>query len=209
MKTNRRRFLQQVACLGAVAASPAAWAKTDILPFPELRAGGSPGSMGVAHGKTFATQVKHNVAFYLDYLTKATGNHKRGILTLAHGFTDVLARHVPELLEEMTGIAKGAGCTLDEILAVNARSDLLVLGRRKATHAHPARQLVPGCTALALEEHATAKTLLALVTRTRFHSAANRLRRALSWTSPATGCTYPRARRAETHGRSAQAFKYV
>jgi isopenicillin-N N-acyltransferase-like protein len=106
--------------------------------------------------------VQHNVAFYLEYLSSQTGRDEQGLLAIARTFTTVLAEHMPELLEEMTGIAKGARCHLDEILAVNARSDLLVLGRGKARRAKEPLQPTPGCTALALEEHVDGRTLLAL-----------------------------------------------
>ena len=160
MRSNRRQFLGQVVCLGAAAATPHVNVRS--LPFPELKAAGSPGAMGLVHGKAFATQVKHNVAFYLEYLSSRTGRDKKGLLTIAHTFTKVIAKHVPELFEEMTGIAKGARCQLDEILTVNARSDLLVLGRGKTNKIDKPLQATPGCTALALEEHVDGQPLLAL-----------------------------------------------
>ncbi len=159
---TRRQFLVQSSCLGAAVAIPIVRSETGVSPIPELKAAGSPAAIGIAHGRRFSVQVKHNVAFYLDYLSHATGCDKQRILTLANGFNSVIRDHCPALLEEMIGIARGANCQLDEILAVNARSDLLVLGRRKAVKTGRPQQTVPGCTALALEERVGGKTLLAL-----------------------------------------------
>lgn len=161
MKTDRRQFLGQVSCLGAAAAVPTV-PSVHSLPLPELKAGGSPGAMGLAHGKAFAARVKHNITFYLEYLSNKTGRDKKEILSLARTFTGVIAKHLPELLDEMEGIAKGAGCQLDEILAVNARSDLLVIGRGKANRTNKLPGATPGCTSLALEEDVNGQTLLAL-----------------------------------------------
>ena len=164
MKTDRREFLGQALYLGAAMAMPLGRLETLSSPFPELKASGSPGAMGLAHGKTFAAQVKHNVGFYLDYLAKRNLSEKEEILSCAHGFTGVISTHFPELFEEMEGIAKGARCDIDEILAVNARSDLLVLGKktRKGQKPQKPSRDKPGCTALALMEKMRGRSLIAL-----------------------------------------------
>jgi isopenicillin-N N-acyltransferase-like protein len=162
MKIDRRQFLGQVICLGATADVLAQHHSADSLPFPELKAAGSPGAMGLAHGEAFAAQIRHNVAFYLEYLSKRTGRDTKGVLSIAQTFSKVIGAHVPELLEEMTGIAKGAGCQLEEILAVNARTDLLVLGRAKTNRSDESVSATPGCTALAIEERVDGQRLLAL-----------------------------------------------
>ena len=101
------------------------------LPFPELEAMGSPGTLGLIHGRAFSPQIGRNVGFYLPWLAKTTGSDQARLLALARAFAPVLGRHAPAQLEEIEGIAKGSGRSRDEILLLNARSDLLVLGRRK------------------------------------------------------------------------------
>jgi isopenicillin-N N-acyltransferase-like protein len=101
------------------------------LPFPELEAMGSPGTLGLIHGRAFSPQIGRNVGFYLPWLAKTTGSDQARLLALARAFAPVLGRHAPAQLEEIEGIAKGSGRSRDEILLLNARSDLLVLGRRR------------------------------------------------------------------------------
>ncbi len=173
MLTNRRDFLRQSIYFGAAASLPVhgllAQPDTGLFvkpPFPELKASGSPGHMGRSHGKTFSTQVKHNIGFYLGYLTKKTGSDEKEILVQAQRFAKVLTEHCPDLLEEMQGIAKGARCSLDEILVVNARTDLIVLGTKEGKGKQKKQKReesqLPGCTALALIEKHRGRNMVAL-----------------------------------------------
>ncbi|MCC6750189.1 MAG: hypothetical protein IT371_21155 [Deltaproteobacteria bacterium] len=138
-------------------------------PFPELEAAGSPGTLGLAHGRAFGAAIGRSVAFYLRWLSTTAQTTPAEVLRRAEGFGPLLAQRHPELLEEMDGIAKGAGRTRTEILMVNARTDLAVLARRKAPKAQSGealpgreRSVWPGCTALALVEGKGASARLAL-----------------------------------------------
>ncbi len=112
------------------------------LPFPELEASGSPGELGLAHGRRFAAVIARNVAFYRRYLAAETRADAPRLLELAARFAGPIGAHAPEQLEEIEGIARGARLRREEILLLNARSDLLVLGKRR-----PASR-PSGCTAL-------------------------------------------------------------
>ena len=157
MRIDRRAFLGGAAATVAlqVALEPSALARGPR-PFPELSVSGSPGAMGLAHGRAFVSQIKNNVGFYLRWLKGITGADSKRLLAVARTFTPVLARCVPHQLEEMKGIARGAGRSLDEILAVNARTDMLVVGRA------PRPGSKPGCTAVALSGPRGGKQVLAL-----------------------------------------------
>ena len=154
MDLSRREFAGGLGALGLLAAlDPGAAAKAPPLPFPELSASGSPGAVGLVHGRTFAAQVKDNVAFYVRWLARVTGRSPTQLLHTARRFKPVLARHHPEILEEIQGIAKGARRLLDELLLVNARTDMLVMAAREKK-TRPSKRAAsspgPGCTALAL-----------------------------------------------------------
>jgi isopenicillin-N N-acyltransferase-like protein len=126
-------------------------------PFYEIVLSGSPGADGQQYGKQLAGPIKHNIGFYLRWFERVISLPSKDALKIASMFEPVLKKQTPAALEEMRGIAKGAGVTLAEIVAVNARTDLLVMGRlAKTTGKKAARQLdsplfaVPGCTALSL-----------------------------------------------------------
>jgi len=157
MRIDRRAFIGGAAATVALHAGlqPGALAGPRK-PFPELSLSGSPGAMGLAHGKAFAKQIKGNVGFYLGWLKKITGSDTRRLLGVARSFMPVMARYVPHQLEEIKGIARGSGRSLDEILAVNARTDMLVMARA------PKPTDRPGCTALAMRGRVGDKHVLAL-----------------------------------------------
>jgi isopenicillin-N N-acyltransferase-like protein len=152
---GRRDFLTGAAALGLHASlSPLAQAAGPRSPFPELKLSGSPGAVGLAHGRAFAKQIKSNVAVYLRLIAASTRTEPAKLLKIASTFGPVLKRHLPAQLEEIEGIAKGAGRSLAEILMLNARSDLKMLDLRA-----PAK---PGCTSLALTGRHRGRPLLAL-----------------------------------------------
>ena len=157
MRIDRRAFLGGAAATVAlhVGLEPGALAGP-AKPFPELSLSGSAGAMGLAHGRAFPSQIKNNVGFYLRWLKGITGSDTSRLLAVARTFTPVLSQYVPHQLEEMKGIARGSGRSLDEILAVNARTDMLVMASA------PRPRDRPGCTALALYGRAKGKKVLAL-----------------------------------------------
>ena len=124
--------------------------------FRELKAKGSAGHIGFAHGKEFKSLVQENLGFYLSWLGKATGKNERFLLYLAKEFVKPLREYFPWVLEEINGIAKGSGRKLEEILLINARTDLFTIGRRKE------KDDKPECTAVALKEKINGKDLIAL-----------------------------------------------
>ncbi len=147
LSSTRRTFLRGMAAAGALTlVRPLAWAAKSPAAFPELEASGSPGALGLAHGKAFAGRIEHNLAFYTDWLTSSHAEERPRLLALARSFLPVLREHVPAQVEEMEGIAKGARRTLDEILMLNARTDLALL--QKGSKARGAG--MPGCTSLAI-----------------------------------------------------------
>ncbi len=166
-------------CLDSALAGPR---RGRLLPFPELTLRGSAGEIGLKHGRTFAKQVQHNVAFYLRWFEQVIKLPRARALSIAAGFGEVMRKHTPALLEEIDGIAKGARVKREAVLALNARTDMLVVGRRRSAAAKPKRTnggkrtsiesplwpdlhgdvARPGCTALALQGGTAQRPLLAL-----------------------------------------------
>jgi len=148
VQLDRRAFLGGAGVLGLSAALEPLARAAPALPFPELRAAGTHGAIGLQHGRTFQQAIKHNAAFYLAWLGRATGAKSSDLLQLARAFTPVLEREVPELYEEIEGIARGSRRSPEEILLINARTDLLVVAGRLRPPRQP--KPAPGCTALVM-----------------------------------------------------------
>jgi isopenicillin-N N-acyltransferase-like protein len=143
---DRREFIGSLGALGAWSLVPPVARGARRLPFPELRLSGSPGAMGLAHGRAFASQIKHNVSFYIAWISRATRLPPASLLEVARRFAPVLAKHHPALLEEIKGIAKGSGRSVDELLLLNARTEMKTMAVPDARGS----KTTPGCTALAL-----------------------------------------------------------
>jgi hypothetical protein len=86
---------------------------------------GDPFERGHQYGARAAGSITANVGAYLRLIEFHAGLDAEAALTAARGFAALVDRHAPDLFEEMRGIAEGAACSLDEILLINARSELM------------------------------------------------------------------------------------
>jgi len=99
----------------------------DFFPIVDLK--GNAYDMGMTHGRTLAKEIKANLELYFMMIRGLTGLEPQQCLTHAGRFLDVMQSDAPFLLEEMEGISRGAGMSLKEILFLNARSELMSMGR--------------------------------------------------------------------------------
>lgn len=142
MTIDRRTFMGTAAWLGI--ASVTGFRKFSRTPFPELTARGEPGDLGFSHGKKFASRIRFNLNFYLKWLSDSGRVKPDRLLELAKGFRDTVSSHFPAFMEEMDGISRGAGLKTEEILLINARTDLAALIERETR-----QRKIPACTAMA------------------------------------------------------------
>src|SRR5690349_18895593 len=86
---------------------------------------GDPFSCGLQLGQSQAERVLLTVTAYMEIFAKMAGLSREDVLAHAERFTPSIAEYTPHLLEEMRGIARGAGRDLREIVAINARTELM------------------------------------------------------------------------------------
>ena len=86
---------------------------------------GDPFERGHQYGARAAGSIAANVRAYLGLIEFHTGLGSEAALAAARGFAPLVETHAPDLFEEMRGIAEGAACSLDEVLLINARSELM------------------------------------------------------------------------------------
>lgn len=113
--------------------------------FMEVAAEGDPAHLGRVHGERCASLIKRNIDFYVNWIGASASTSPEKVLERASGFKPVIRKHLPHQMEEMEGIAKGSGRAIEEILMLNARTDLLVMARDEE----------PGCTAMAVKRNNT------------------------------------------------------
>ncbi|MCX6016925.1 MAG: C45 family autoproteolytic acyltransferase/hydrolase [Chloroflexi bacterium] len=93
--------------------------------FPILTLTGSPRSRGEQHGRAFAMRVRCSIATYARLFAYYRGVDWDEMQRRATAFLPLLENTAPHLLDEMRGIAIGAGVAFEEILALNTRTELL------------------------------------------------------------------------------------
>ena len=114
--------------------------------FPMASLRGSAYDIGYQHGSTFRPLIRDNVRLYLDVFAHYARLDKEEVFTRARMFIPIIERFDKEILEEIHGIAEGSGSTLDEIVALNCRTEIMF----KEPSA-----VVGGCTAMAVSPEVT------------------------------------------------------
>ncbi|AMO95679.1 acyl-coenzyme A:6-aminopenicillanic acid acyl-transferase family protein [Collimonas fungivorans] len=100
--------------------------------FPEVSVCGSPYQRGWQHGAAVPERIAHSAGLYR--LQLARQNICTGRLrTLAQGMQPAIKRFDPDYLEEMQGIADGAGVPLEDVILINCRSEML-FGYGRSSH---------------------------------------------------------------------------
>jgi isopenicillin-N N-acyltransferase-like protein len=115
--------------------------------FPLIEISGEAFERGRQYGEQTADLIRANLEGYWRLFKHDTGLDRSAVLDQARQYLQPIEEYAPHLLEEMQGIVDGAGVSLDEILALNCRTEILSLA------AVPLRE---ECTALFVAPEATA-----------------------------------------------------
>jgi len=79
---------------------------------------------GRQYGEAAREQIARSVAFYAESVARASGLDWPEILDRAPAWVPVIEGYLPDIVEELRGIAEGSGRTFEEILALNSRGEL-------------------------------------------------------------------------------------
>jgi len=114
---SRRSFL------GAIAATPACAAGSragEPAQYPLFHAKGTHRELGRQHGEQAAEYIKR----HLDAMCSGQKLSREGLRQRASRFQPMFERYCPHLLDEMKGLAEGAGVALPEAMACNIRGEI-------------------------------------------------------------------------------------
>ena len=123
--------------------------------FPLIEVHGSPRERGLMHGRLAADRVKGSAALYrkelerrkVDYATQEK---------LARRFVPIIGDFDATYVDEMKGIAEGAGVPLEAVVTVNCRTEMM-FGFREAMEAQETNaQMKDGCTGVVAMPSVTA-----------------------------------------------------
>ncbi len=115
-------------------------------PFPVVRCSETdPAARGAAIGTAAAEQVAASLRTYERLFRDFVGIDWPEAQRMGAAYAASIERYAPDLMAEIKGMAEGSGVALEDILALNARSEIALSAR-----------LVDGCTAFAAFGAATA-----------------------------------------------------
>ncbi len=129
---------------------------SNYVPFPLIDLSGSPRERGRQHGKAAADRLRRGARMYAGSLLK-TGVDWKELERRAEAMVPDIEQFDPAYVEEMRGIAEGAGEPFAAVMLMNARTEMVAAARRQKA----AQQFPDGCTAaLALPEASADGVLL-------------------------------------------------
>ncbi len=117
---------------------------SQIQQFPFVSVSGSPEARGFSYGQQAADRVHKSVAMYGQTLVDL-GFNAAERTALINSFAREIEDFAPHYVEEMRGIAAGANVTFEDIVMINARTEVIAKARaekKKAAELEPG----DGCT---------------------------------------------------------------
>ena len=119
------------------------WARAAGVPFPLIEVAGPPRERGRQYGRAAADRIRLGVEHYTAQLG-ATAFPWPAVRELVHRYLPTIEAFEPAYVEEMRGIAEGAGLEFESIVLLNARTEVLKSAQRQqAAAVEPERD---GCT---------------------------------------------------------------
>jgi isopenicillin-N N-acyltransferase like protein len=92
---------------------------------PVIEVSGSNYDCGVAIGKAMRDNIHENLRDYPAIIEHETGTGRDAAMDYVTRIIPVIEAYAPEVMEEMSGIAKGADVHLNDIVMLNARTELM------------------------------------------------------------------------------------
>ena len=117
---------------------------TSIEQFPFVSVSGTPYERGVQYGEQAAGRVRGSIALYGQTLVNL-GYSEAARTRLIDFFAKQIGDYAPHYLDEMRGLAKGAGVAFADIVMINARTEVLAKARAEKVEAVD-REPGDGCT---------------------------------------------------------------
>ena len=112
--------------------------------------------MGLQHGTLNRERIQKSMDIYRKAFLELGKLQWNQALRIAKSFVPTIQEYDVEALEEVKGIAEGAGCRIEEIIALNSRTEIMFSAGKLST-------LLDGCTTVCVlpERSATGNTILA------------------------------------------------
>lgn len=128
----------------------------NVEPFPFITVSGPPRERGRQYGRAAADRIRKGIGHYAAQVARYRLSSD-DIASLARAYSPMIARFDPTYIEEMHGIAEGAGVSFEDVLLINARTEILKLAEKPHLRdALTAAGETDGCTAVVVMPQAAA-----------------------------------------------------
>jgi isopenicillin-N N-acyltransferase-like protein len=114
--------------------------------FPHVRVEGGPRERGTAYGQQAAARIARSIEAYGEVFRAYAAWDWGRVREEAARYEAPIAARFPAYLEEIRGIASGAGTDPIDILAINVRTEVMFAAKARAAEA-VGRPDIPGCSA--------------------------------------------------------------
>lgn len=125
--------------------------KRALEPFPLIDLRGPAEQRGRLYGRQAASRIRRSIEHYTAQLA-AAGHGASAVRSWAREFLPRIEAFDADYVAEMRGIAAGAEVEFEDIVLINARTEVLQLGKRRA----PADRDPDGCTGVVVMPEASA-----------------------------------------------------
>ncbi len=112
---------------------------------------GTPAARGRQYGRLAQSRIQRTISAYRDVFEHRAGLPWDDAVAHALRFVPHIERFLPDAIDEMRGIADGAGVPFETILALNCRSELMFAAARSKGEVPPSE-----CTSFAVAPEASA-----------------------------------------------------
>jgi isopenicillin-N N-acyltransferase-like protein len=106
--------------------------------FPVITVTGGPYERGRQYGAAARARVHRSIAAYAETFRYFTGWDWSRSTAEAQRFLPAISDFAPAYVEEMAGLANGAGVSLEDVLAINVRTEVMYSARVRTALALPA-----------------------------------------------------------------------
>jgi isopenicillin-N N-acyltransferase like protein len=117
--------------------------------YPRLRVSGDARQRGRAYGEQARERIQLSRSCYEEVFAAVAGWSWEQAVASAARYEEPVRELAPDVMQEMEGIAEGSGLSVGDVLAINARTEILFAATAREAAAQRAA-MASECTALAL-----------------------------------------------------------
>jgi isopenicillin-N N-acyltransferase-like protein len=124
-------------------------------PFPHVKVSGSARDRGRAYGEQARDRIALSISAYREVFRAYTGWDWTQVRREATGYEAPIAAFDPRYVDEMRGIAEGAGVDFLDVLSINVRTEVMFAAKARAAEATGGGQRQGECSAFAVVPEAS------------------------------------------------------